>query len=437
MSHPVTSVFLKTYGCQMNTYDSEKILSVLKQRYGAQQVNDYAEADCIILNTCSVREKPSEKLFSELGRLKKQKQKTGCLILVCGCVASHMGTAILERAPFVDGVFGPQTIDKLPALLEKRQQTGQSFVDVQFESIQKFDDIPILNNGQISRYVSVMEGCQQYCSYCIVPYTRGHETHRDPKSILVEVSDLLKDGAQEITFLGQNVNNYNAPGLNETVDLARLLQLTHGLEVTRLRFTTSHPKSFSKRLIEAYALLPKLASHVHLPVQSGSNRVLQHMKRHHTIENYSKLINELREARSDIVISTDLIVGFPGETEAEFQETLALVHAIKFDVSYVFIYSPRPGTPAALLKDTVPLDEKKDRLKRLQMALQQSANEQADQWLNTQQWVLVTQSRHQRLSGRTSHHRTVYFDGPEHWVGRMVPVIIDAYHTTTLQGHAA
>lgn len=361
-------VFIRTFGCQMNEYDSEKMLSVLAEGDDLVQVSEADEADIILFNTCSVREKAQEKVFSDLGRVRPLKAKNPNLIIgVGGCVASQEGEAIVKRAPFVDVVFGPQTLHRLPQMIDDKKETGRAQVDISFPEIEKFDHLPPARVEGGSAFVSIMEGCSKYCSFCVVPYTRGEEFSRPLADVLTEVANLAQQGVKEINLLGQNVNAYR--GLmddGEICDFAMLLRIVHEIPgIERMRFTTSHPREFSERIIECYRDLPKLVSHLHLPIQSGSDRVLSAMKRGYTALEYKSIIRKLRAIRPDLCLSSDFIVGFPGETEAEFEQTLKLVQDIAFDLSFVFIYSPRPGTPAANLADDTPHEEKVRRLEAL------------------------------------------------------------------------
>ncbi len=369
-------VYIKTFGCQMNEYDSGKMADVLADSEGLQATSDPEQADLILFNTCSVREKAQEKVFSDLGRVKHLKRRNpGLLIGVGGCVASQEGRAIVERAPFVDVVFGPQTLHRLPQLIEARRRTGKPQVDVSFPEIEKFDALPPARVEGATAFVSIMEGCSKYCSFCVVPYTRGEEVSRPLDDVLTEVAGLTDQGVKEITLLGQNVNAYRGKMQGgEIADLALLIEYLAempGLE--RIRYTTSHPKEFTQRLIDAYERIPQLVGHVHLPVQSGSDRVLSAMKRGYTVLEYKSIVRRLRAVRPGISISSDFIVGFPGETEAEFEATMRLVDEVEFDHSFSFVYSPRPGTPAANLSDATARELKLERLQRLQERLERQA----------------------------------------------------------------
>jgi len=362
-------LYIKTWGCQMNEYDSQKMGDVLDAANGMTLTDNAEEADVILLNTCSIREKAQEKVFSQLGQWKELKRhKPDLLIGVGGCVASQEGAAIRERAPFVDLVFGPQTLHRLPEMLSEVRREGHAVVDISFPEIEKFDNLPEPRADGVTAYVSIMEGCSKYCTFCVVPYTRGEEVSRPFDDVLAEVAQLAAQGVREVNLLGQNVNSYRgAMDDGSVADLAFLIEFVAAIDgIERIRFTTSHPVEFTDRLIEAYRNVPKLASFLHLPVQSGSDRILAAMKRGHTALEYKSKIRKLREARPDICLSSDFIIGFPGETEADFAATMKLIRDIGFDQSYSFVYSARPGTPAASMEDDTPLDEKKERLQRLQ-----------------------------------------------------------------------
>ncbi len=439
-------VFIKTFGCQMNVYDSDKMLDVLQQSEGqVAAVATAEEADIILVNTCSVREKAEEKLFSQLGQWKKLKQHNPQLTIgVGGCVASQEGSAILQRAPFVDVIFGPQTLHRLPELLAQRQKTGKACVDISFPEIEKFDHLPPpsrqvgLKNS--SAFVSIMEGCSKYCSFCVVPYTRGEEISRPFDDILLEVDQLVKQGAQEIVLLGQNVNAYR--GLmrdGSQADLGNLLRyLATWKEIKRLRFTTSHPLEMSQNLIETFADTPKLVSHLHLPVQSGADRILAAMKRGHTALEYKSIIRALRQARPNICLSSDFIVGFPGESEADFQATLRLIEEVEFDQSFSFLYSPRPGTPAASLPDDTPLSVKKERLYRLQALLQKQADRISAAMVGSEQMLLLegrAKKDANEWSGRTENNRVVNFQAPADLAPGLHRVSIASALPNSLRGH--
>ncbi|MBR6976216.1 MAG: tRNA (N6-isopentenyl adenosine(37)-C2)-methylthiotransferase MiaB [Ottowia sp.] len=441
-------VFLKTFGCQMNDYDSQKMLDVLRASpEGCEIVNSQEDADLILFNTCSVREKAQEKVFSELGRARMVKmQRKGVRIGVGGCVASQEGPEIVRRAPFVDVVFGPQTLHRLPDMLAARERSGTPQVDITFPEIEKFDRLPTAQVTGGSAFVSIMEGCSKYCSYCVVPYTRGPEFSRPFDDVLAEVAELAAQGVHEITFLGQNVNAYQGAmgDTAETADLALLLEYAAEIDgIERLRYTTSHPNEFTARLIQAYERVPKLASHVHLPVQHGSDRILAAMKRGYTALEYKSIIRKLRAARPDISISSDFIVGFPGETEQDFEQLMRLVEAIGFDASFSFIYSPRPGTPAADLPDDAPHAVKLARLQALQAALQTHVDAISASRVGTVQRILVEGAARRgagELMGRTFCNRIVNFDGGKNGArlaGHMVDVTITAALPHSLRGELA
>ncbi len=432
--------YIKTYGCQMNEYDSGKMADVLRACEGMQQTDVPEEADVILFNTCSVREKAQEKVFSDLGRVRPLKALRPDLIIgVGGCVASQEGDAIVKRAPYVDVVFGPQTLHRLPQLIAARRASGRPQVDISFPEIEKFDHLPQSQTSAGSAFVSIMEGCSKYCSFCVVPYTRGEEVSRPLADVLREVQMLVAQGAGEITLLGQNVNAYcGATDDGETVDLAFLVQALARLPgLQRLRFTTSHPKEMTQRLIDVYASTPKLSSHLHLPVQSGSDRILAAMKRGYTALEYKSTIRKLRAARPDIVLTSDFIIGFPGETERDFDATMKLVEEVGFDASFSFVYSPRPGTPAANLPDEVPQEVKAERLKRLQDLVAVQAQRLAHSLLGSVQRVLVegaSRKDAQELAGRLDNNRIVNFIGTPAMVGHFVDVKITAVWAYTLRG---
>jgi tRNA-2-methylthio-N6-dimethylallyladenosine synthase len=439
-------LYLKTFGCQMNEYDSARMADVLAQGEPIQPTDDPAQADIVLFNTCSVREKAQEKVFSDLGRIRQLKLlRPEMIIGVGGCVASQEGDAIVARAPYVDVVFGPQTLHRLPELIERRRATGRPQVDISFPEIEKFDRMPAPKVDRASAFVSIMEGCSKYCSFCVVPYTRGAEVSRPFEDVLVEVAGLAQQGVREVNLLGQNVNAYRAPmpggAAGEQADLALLLEYVSDIPgIERIRFTTSHPKEFGPRLVEAFARLPKLANYVHLPVQAGSDRVLAAMKRGYTALEYKSIIRRLRAARPGISISSDFIVGFPGETEEDFEKTMKLVEEVGFDASFSFVYSPRPGTPAADLPDDTPAHVKLARLQRLQRAIEANAARINESMAGTRQRVLV--ERHARkdaneLAARTENNRVVNFAGPGSLVGAMVDVEITAALPHSLRGRLA
>ncbi|MEE4637381.1 MAG: tRNA (N6-isopentenyl adenosine(37)-C2)-methylthiotransferase MiaB [Wenzhouxiangella sp.] len=436
----VGKLYIKTHGCQMNEYDSDKMADVLAASHGMELTERAEEADVILINTCSIREKAQEKVFSQLGQWRPIKERRpGVVIGVGGCVASQEGEGILRRAPFVDLVFGPQTIHRLPQMVDQVRERGGAAIDVSFPEIEKFDHLPAPGARGASAFVSVMEGCSKYCSFCVVPYTRGEEVNRPLDDVVAEVAELADQGVCEINLLGQNVNAYRGPMHDGgTADLALLIRYVAHIDgVERIRFTTSHPVEFSDSLIEAFADVPKLANYLHLPVQSGSDRILGLMKRGHTRLEYKQKIRRLREARPDIALSSDFIVGFPGETEHDFQQTLDLVRELEFDQSFSFIYSARPGTPAAGFPDTVSLEEKKLRLQRLQEQLNLQAGQFAERMVGTVQRVVVegpSRKDAAELAGRTENNRVVNFPGPARLVGRMVDVRITAALANSLRG---
>ena len=435
-------VFIKTFGCQMNEYDSAKMADVLGAAQGYVPTNDVEDADLILFNTCSVREKAQEKVFSDLGRVRHLKEK-GVLIGVGGCVASQEGEAIVARAPFVDVVFGPQTLHRLPELLERRVAQQRPQIDIRFPEIEKFDHLPPAKVDGPSAFVSIMEGCSKYCSYCVVPYTRGEEVSRPLDDVLVEVAGLAEQGVREVTLLGQNVNAYRGAmgGTAELADFALLLEYVAEIPgIERIRYTTSHPNEFTARLVEAYGRLPQLVSHLHLPVQHGSDRVLMAMKRGYTAMEYRSTVRKLRAVRPGLCLSSDFIVGFPNETEADFAQTMKLVDDLGFDDSFSFVFSPRPGTPAANLPDETPVEIKRERLQRLQRAIEASARRISESRLGTVQRVLVegpSRKDAAELAGRTDCNRTVNFVGPKSLVGRMVDVRITALNAHSLRGEVS
>lgn len=433
-------LYLKTHGCQMNAYDSAKMADVLKYSHGLELTDDPDLADVFLLNTCSVREKAQEKVFSDLGRWRPFKEKRPHVVIgVGGCVASQEGGTILKRAPFVDIVFGPQTLHRLPDLLDSVIQKRKSVVDITFPEIEKFDRLPEPRAEGPSAFVSIMEGCSKYCTFCVVPYTRGEEISRPFDDVIAEVASLCEQGVREITLLGQNVNDYR--GLMHDGRVADLALLIHYLaamdNIERIRFTTSHPSAFSENLIDAYAEEPKLANHLHLPVQSGSDRILAAMKRNYTVLEYKSKIRKLRAVRPDISLSSDFIIGFPGETDADFGATMNLIHDMGFDHSFSFIYSPRPGTPAAQLPDDVPMAVKKERLAILQNRINAKAAEISQSMVGTQQRILVTgptKKYPDQLSGRTENNRIVNFNGDTPLIGQMVTIKIKEARPYSLWG---
>ena len=432
--------YIKTFGCQMNEYDSARMADVLRAGVGLTPTEDPAEADVLLMNTCSVREKAQEKVFSLLGEWRGLKaRRPEVLIGVGGCVASQEGEAITARAPFVDLVFGPQTLHRLPQMIAALRRTGRSQVDVSFPEIEKFDHLPAPRVEGSSAFVSIMEGCSKYCSFCIVPYTRGEEVSRPFESVLEQVRALAAHGVREVTLLGQNVNAYAGPMSDGAeVDLATLIHHVAALpEVERIRFTTSHPLEFDDSLIEAYANVPKLANHLHLPVQSGSDRILALMKRGYTALEFKDKVRRLRAVRADISISTDLIVGFPGESERDFEATLALVRDANLDQSFSFLYSRRPGTPAAALADETPEAVRHERLKRLQALLDAQALRISEAMVGSVQRVLVARPARRdvhELAGRTENNRWINFAGPSELIGRFAEVEVTAAMPHSLRG---
>jgi tRNA-2-methylthio-N6-dimethylallyladenosine synthase len=438
----VKKLYLRTFGCQMNEYDSEKIADVMRAAEGAERTERPEEADVIVFNTCSVREKAQEKVFADLGRVRHLKRaKPGLMIAVGGCVASQEGAAIVERSPFVDVVFGPQTLHRLPELLERRRASGTPQVDISFPLIEKFDRLPEPKAEGARAFVSIMEGCSKYCSFCVVPYTRGEEVSRPFADVMAEIAKLAGQGVREATLLGQNVNAWRGAIGGEMSDFAELLAFVNEIEgIERIRYTTSHPREFTQRLIDAHADLPKLAPHVHLPVQSGSDRMLAAMKRGYTALEYRSIIRRLRAARPDVSVSSDFIVGFPGETDADFEATLELARELEFDDSYCFIYSPRPGTPAAELPDQIAADVKRERLQRLQAQIQAQADVVAERMVGTTARVLVegtSRRRAHEVAGRTGNNRIVNFPGSTDLVHRFVDVRITGRQPHSLRGELA
>lgn len=433
-------VYIRTFGCQMNEYDSDKILSVLAEQADYQQTLTPDNADLIIFNTCSVREKAQEKVFSDLGRIRPLKEKNPDLIIgVGGCVASQEGENIVKRAQCVDVVFGPQTLHRLPHLIKQKQRTGQSQVDISFPEIEKFDYLPPIETRSGSAFVSIMEGCSKYCSYCVVPYTRGEEFSRPLEDVLTEIMELVDQGVKEINLLGQNVNAYKGLMADGSLcDFAFLLRIIHEIPtLQRIRFTTSHPKEFSEALINCYRDLPKLVSHLHLPIQSGSDRVLMAMKRGYTAIEYKSIVRKLRKFRPNLCLSSDFIVGFPTETEEEFAKTEQLVRELAFDLSFVFIYSPRPGTPAAELEDSTPYQVKVNRLERLNELIEAQTKRINQSMLDTVQACLVegvSKKDPEQLQGRTANNRVVNFSGDISLLNHMVPIRITQAHTFSLKG---
>lgn len=433
-------VYIKTHGCQMNEYDSAKMLDVLADREPVEATDTPDDADIILINTCSIREKAQEKVFSELGRWKHlKKDNPGLVIGVAGCVASQEGENIIKRAPFVDMVFGPQTIHRLPDMVDSTVKFHKPVVDVSFPEIEKFDNMPEPRAEGPTAFVSVMEGCSKYCTFCVVPYTRGEEVSRPFDDVIAECASLADQGVREINLLGQNVNAYRGEMHDgEIADLALLIHYVAKIPgIDRIRFTTSHPVEFSESLIEAYAEVPELVSFLHLPVQAGSDRVLAAMKRGHMAIEYKSKIRKLREARPDITISSDFIVGFPGETEEDFEKTMKLIDDVGFDHSFSFVYSARPGTPASNLVDLTPEKEKKERLYRLQARINEQAKAISDAMVETTQRVLVEQvskKSDRQVMGRTENNRIVNFDGDARLIGKFVDVMITAALPNSMQG---
>ena len=432
-------LFVKTHGCQMNEYDSARMLDVLKDAQGYELAATEEEADVLLLNTCSIREKAQEKVFHQLGRWQKLKQSRPDLVIgVGGCVASQEGDAIMKRAPVVDMVFGPQTIHRLPEMVTTRQQQLLPVVDITFPEVEKFDRLPQPSVDGPAAFVSIMEGCSKYCSFCVVPYTRGEEVSRSVASVMQEVESLASRGVREIHLLGQNVNSYLGDIDGDQADLAELIYYVADVPgVERIRFTTSHPMDFSDNLVQAYADIPALVDHLHLPVQSGSDRILEAMKRGHTADDYRERIKKLRAVRPNISLSSDFIVGFPGETQQEFDETMALIDEIGFDTSFSFIYSARPGTPAAGLVDEVPEATKKTWLQTLQARIRAQADAISRSMVGTSQRVLVISEARKgdgQLAARTENNRVVNFDGPQTLIGDFADVQITEALPNSLRG---
>jgi tRNA-2-methylthio-N6-dimethylallyladenosine synthase len=436
-------VFIKTFGCQMNEYDSDKMADVLNAAEGMVKTDTPEDADVILLNTCSVREKAQEKVFSDLGRFRALKRdKPDLVIGVGGCVASQEGEAIIKRAPYVDVVFGPQTLHRLPDLLNKRRDSGRAQVDISFPEIEKFDHMPPARVEGSTAFVSIMEGCSKYCSYCVVPYTRGEEVSRRFDDVLAEVAGLEAQGVKEITLLGQNVNAYRGAMVDgEIADFALLIEyIAEFPGIERIRFVTSHPKEFTQRLIDTYAKVPKLVNHLYLPAQHGSDRILAAMKRGYTSLEYKSVIRRLREIRPNIAVSSDFIVGFPGETDADFEATMKLIEHVGYDNSYSFIFSPRPGTPAANLHDDTPHEVKQQRLLRLQAAINDNVRKFSEALVGSVQRILVegTSKRDaSELQGRTECNRVVIFEGGPNsarLIGQMIDVKITHANPYSVRG---
>jgi tRNA-2-methylthio-N6-dimethylallyladenosine synthase len=433
-------LYIKTHGCQMNEYDSAKMADVLKESHGLEITDREEDADVILINTCSIREKAQEKVFSQLGRWKQLKKNNPKLVIgVGGCVASQEGEALVKRAPYVDVVFGPQTLHRLPQLIDNSRGSRKAAIDISFPEIEKFDRLPEPRAEGPTAFVSIMEGCSKYCSFCVVPYTRGEEVSRPLDDVLVEVAQLAEQGVREVNLLGQNVNAYRGQMEDDaTADLALLIHYISAIDgIERIRYTTSHPVEFSPSLIAAYGEVDELADYLHLPVQSGSDRVLTAMKRGHTRIEYKQKIRRLRELRPNLAISSYFIVGFPGETYEDFEDTMKLIEEIRFDQSFSFIYSARPGTPASNLPDPVPMEVKKARLQRLQKRINEFAAEYSQAMVGSVQKVLVegpSKKNPQELTGRTSNNRSVNFLGPESAIGQMVDVHITEALTNSLRG---
>jgi tRNA-2-methylthio-N6-dimethylallyladenosine synthase len=432
-------LYIKTFGCQMNEYDSDKMADVLNQSESLEKTDNPEEADIILFNTCSVREKAQEKVFHDLGRVKHLKKLNPNLVIgVGGCVASQEGAAIVARAPYVDVVFGPQTLHRLPQLIAERKSQGKAAVDVSFPEIEKFDALPPAKVEGATAFVSIMEGCSKFCTFCIVPYTRGAEVSRPFEDILTEVAGLAQQGVKEVTLLGQNVNAYRGEFGGEVADLAMLIEYIAEMPgIERIRYTTSHPREMTQRLIDTYAKVPKLVSHLHLPVQAGADRVLAVMKRGYTAIEYKSIIRKLRVARPDISLSSDFIVGFPGETEEDFEKTMKLIEDVGFDTSFSFVYSPRPGTPAVELEDDTPQDVKLARLARLQKRIEEQAMAISQAMVGTVQRVLVegtSKKDANELAGRTDNNRVVNFVGNPRLINHFVDVTITSALPHSLRG---
>lgn len=438
---PEKKLFIQTHGCQMNEYDSARMRDLLGESHEMVTTDDPSEADVLLVNTCSIREKAQEKLFHQLGRWKHLKEKNPDLVIgVGGCVASQEGEAIAERAPYVDLIFGPQTLHRLPEMIETPRDNGAVVVDISFPEIEKFDQLPEPEADGVSAFVSIMEGCSKYCTFCVVPYTRGEEVSRPAADVLNEVAHLAQQGVREINLLGQNVNAYRGEGQDgHIVDLAELITYVAAIDgIDRIRFTTSHPVEFSESLIKVYADVPELVSHIHLPVQSGSDRILMAMKRGHTVLEYKSKLRALKKIRPDICFSSDFIVGFPGETDADFESTMNLIKDMNFDLSFSFIYSARPGTPAADLPDDTPEDTKKQRLQILQQRINQQAQEIARRMVGNTERVLVTGYSKKdpgQLAGRTENNRVVNFraDDPA-LIGKFADILIEEALPNSLRG---
>ncbi|WP_120175823.1 tRNA (N6-isopentenyl adenosine(37)-C2)-methylthiotransferase MiaB [Sutterella megalosphaeroides] len=437
---PAKKLYMRSFGCQMNDYDTGRLSDLLRDAQSYERTENLEEADLVVINTCSIREKAQEKVFSDLGRIREvKKERPEMRIAVGGCVASQEGENILKRAPWVDVVFGPQTLHRVPELLDERTRTGRAQVDVSFPEIEKFDHLPTPEAHGATAFVSIMEGCSKYCSYCVVPYTRGEEISRPLVDVLVEIAQLADQGVKEVTLLGQNVNAYRGvTPEGDTADFALLLDYVGQIDgIERIRYTTSHPREFTQRIIDCYERNPKLVSHVHLPVQSGSDRVLAAMKRGYTALEYKSIVRRLKKARPGISIATDIIVGFPGETAEDFEETMKLVEDVGFDASFSFVFSPRPGTPAARLPDDTPYEVKIERLQRLQAAIDAHAQRISESMLGNLERVLVLGPARRGegyLMARTDNNRIVNFPGSPELINRMVTVRITEVYPHSLGG---
>ena len=436
---PVKKVFIKTFGCQMNEYDSDRMVDSLNDYHGMVQTNDESEADVVLMNTCSVREKAQEKVFHQLGRWRKLKEENPDLVIgVGGCVASQEGDAIRQRAPYVDMIFGPQTLQRLPEMYSEVEKSRAPQVDISFPEMEKFDNLPKPKVDGVTAFVSIMEGCSKYCSFCVVPYTRGEEFSRPFDDVIAEVFALAEQGVREVNLLGQNVNAYRGDMYDGSeADFALLIRYVAQIDgIDRIRYTTSHPLEFTDNLVQVYKDVPKLVSHLHLPVQSGSDEILRAMKRRYTAEDYLTIINKIKAARPGISFSSDFIIGFPGETDQDFEDTMALIDAVGYDTSFSFIYSARPGTPASDLEDNVPMDVKKARLSRLQKVIVDNAFSISGAMVGTTQRILVDRAARKgnQMSGRTENNRVVNFDGPETLIGSFVDVIITEALPNSLRG---
>jgi len=434
-------LFIQTHGCQMNEYDSTRMVDLLESSHGLEPTDNPAEADVLLLNTCSIREKAQEKVFHQLGRWKKLKDaKPDMVIAVGGCVASQEGDAIRDRAPYVDVVFGPQTLHRLPGLITQAATTRKLAIDVTFPEVEKFDNLPEPSVDGPSAFVSIMEGCSKYCTFCVVPYTRGEEVSRPVQPVLKEVEHLAEMGVREVNLLGQNVNAYRGVGADgDTLDLADLIRLIRDIDgIDRIRYTTSHPVEFSDALIQVYEDVPELVNHLHLPVQSGSDRILAMMKRNHMVLEYKSKLRKLKRIRPDISFSSDFIIGFPGETDKDFEDTMNLIHDIGFDMSFSFIYSARPGTPAADLPDDVPMEVKKQRLAILQQRITQNVQDISRKMVGSTQRILVdgfSKKDPGQLKGRTENNRVVNFRSDDtDLIGKFVDITIDQAYSNSLLG---